>query len=114
MQKLSWVLLNNDWHLIYNKIILGTANGGVFRNKVIKNYLKENNIDHITGGPYNLQHQGAVEAFNKTIQDFFYQLRIIKRKKFCLVDSINGFLIYYNERRHSTNCSSMYPTHPLN
>ena len=31
---------------------------------------KENNIDHITGGPYNQQHQGAVEVFNKTIQDF--------------------------------------------
>ena len=31
---------------------------------------KENNIDHITGGPYNPQHQGAVEVFNKTIQDF--------------------------------------------
>ena len=33
------------------------------------NYLK-NNIDHITGGPYNQQHQGAVEMFNKTIQNF--------------------------------------------
>ena len=36
-----------------------------------ENYLEENNIDHITGGPYNPQHQGAVEVFNKTIQDFF-------------------------------------------
>ena len=50
--------------------ILHLDNGGEFRNKVIENYLKENNIDHITGGPYNPQHQGAVEAFNKTIQDF--------------------------------------------
>ena len=43
--------------------------------------LKENNIDHITGGPYNPKHQGAVEVFNKTIQEFLYQLRIFKRKK---------------------------------
>ena len=33
-------------------------------------YLKENNIDHIIKGPYNSQHQGSVEAFNKTIKDF--------------------------------------------
>ena len=48
-----------------------TDNGGEFRNKVIENCLKENNIDHIAWGPNNPQHQGAVEAFNKTIQDFF-------------------------------------------
>ena len=44
----------------------------------MENYLEENNIDHITGGPYNPQHQGAVEVLNKTIQDFWYQQRIIK------------------------------------
>ena len=45
-------------------------NGEEFRNKVMKNYLKENNIDHIIEGPYNSQHQGVVEAFNKTIKIF--------------------------------------------
>ena len=34
----------------------------------MESYLKENNIDHITGGLYNSQHQGAVEALNKTIK----------------------------------------------
>ena len=38
---------------------------------MIENYLKENNIDHITEGLYNPQHQGDVEVFNKTINDFF-------------------------------------------
>ena len=37
---------------------------------MMENYLKENNIDNIIGGAYNPQHQGAVEVFNKTIQDF--------------------------------------------
>ena len=46
-----------------------TDNGGEFKNKVME--LKINN-DHITWSPYNLQHQGAFEAFNKTIQDFLY------------------------------------------
>ena len=36
----------------------------------MENYLKENNIDHITGGRCNSQHQGAVEVFNKTIKIF--------------------------------------------
>ena len=42
--------------------------------------LKENNIDHIAWGPYNPKHQGVVKVFNKTIQDFLYQLRIVKEK----------------------------------
>ena len=36
----------------------------------MENYLKENIIDHIIEGPYNSQHQGAVEAFNKTFKIF--------------------------------------------
>ena len=36
----------------------------------MENYLKENNVDHIIGDPYNSQHQGAVEASNKTIKIF--------------------------------------------
>ena len=45
-------------------------NGEEFRNKVMENYLKENNIDYIIEGPYNSQHQGVVEAFNKIIRFF--------------------------------------------
>ena len=36
----------------------------------MENYLKENNVDHIIEGPYYLQHQGAVEALNKTFKIF--------------------------------------------
>ena len=36
----------------------------------MENYLKENNVDHIIEGLYNSQHQGAVEAFNKTFKIF--------------------------------------------
>ena len=46
-------------------------NGEEFRNKAIKNYLKENNVDHITGGSYNPHHQKAVGAFNKTFKIFY-------------------------------------------
>ena len=47
--------LDNDWK---------------FRNKVMENYLKENNVDNIIGVPYNSQHQGSVKSFNKTIKIF--------------------------------------------
>ena len=64
------MLLNNDWHLILKPKILHLDNGWKFRNKVIKNYLNENNIDNIIEVPYNSQYQGAVEEFNKTIKIF--------------------------------------------
>ena len=50
--------------------MLHLDNGWKFRNKVIQNSLKENNIDYIIEGPYNSQHQGAVESFNKAIKIF--------------------------------------------
>ena len=67
----------------------------------MENYLKVNNIDHITKDPYNSQHQGAVKAFNKTIKIFDISSGSSKGK-FCLVDFINDLLIYYNDRSHNT------------
>ena len=63
-------------------------------------YLKENNVDHIIGDPYNSQHQGAVEAFNKTIKIFYISQG--SSRDFFLVDSINDFLKYFYNRSHNT------------
>ena len=60
-QKLTYFLKPKMLHL---------DNGWKFRNKVIQNCIKENNIDYIIEGPYNSQHQGAVEALNKTFKIF--------------------------------------------
>ena len=54
----------------FTSYLLHLDNGEEFRNKVMENYLKENNIDHIIEGPYNSHHQGAVEALNKTFKIF--------------------------------------------
>ena len=48
----------------------------------MKNYLKENNIDLITGGTFNPQHQEAVETFNRTIQDFLISAKDHQGKNF--------------------------------
>ena len=87
-------------YILFKTKNLHLDNDEEFRNKVMKNYLKENNIDHITEGPYNSQHQGTIEAFIKLSRFLIY----VKdhQGKFCLVDSINDFLIYYNNRRHNT------------
>ena len=38
----------------------------------MKVFLKSQKIKYIRGSPYHPQSQGAVEGFNKTIQDFLY------------------------------------------
>ena len=57
-------------YILFKTKKLHLDNGEEFRNKVMANYLKENNIYHIIEGPYNSQHQGAVEALNKTFKIF--------------------------------------------
>ena len=44
-------------YILFKTKNLHLDNGEEFRNKVMENYLKENNIDHIFEGPYNSQHQ---------------------------------------------------------
>jgi len=48
---------------------IGSDNGREFKNSLIENYLKENNVDFIHGAPYNPHSQGVVERFHQTIKD---------------------------------------------
>ena len=52
-------------------IILQTDNGTEFKNSITNQFWFERSIQHIFRTPYNSQHQGAVEAFNRTVQNFF-------------------------------------------
>ena len=47
--------------------------------------------------------QRAVEVFNRTVQNHFILSKDHKKKKYNLEESINDFLIYYNDREHSTS-----------
>ena len=60
------------------------------------------------GVPYNLQHQGAVEAFNRTVQDLLTLARDHQGDRYNLEYSISDFLLYYNYRKHSTTKVAPY------
>ena len=59
-------------------------------------------MQHIYGVPYNPQHQGDVDVYNRTVQDFLTLAKDQKIDSYNLEDSIANFLLYYNGRRHST------------
>ena len=92
----KWVTTNNilDW--------LQTDNGREFKNDILEKFCESKGIDRIYGVPYNPQHQGAVEAFNNTVQNFLTPTKDHQKDRYNLEESINDFLIYYNDREHST------------
>ena len=87
---------------------LQTDNGSEFINEELKMYLSKNRIHHIRGSPYHLQSQGAVEAFNRTVQNYLYLAKDMNEDEFILEDSIRDFLLYYNNRVHTTTRYSPY------
>ena len=63
-----------------------TDNGKEFVNDKLKSFLDKQTIKHITGAPYHLLSQGAVEAFNRKIQNFNILQKIWKKNSFYLED----------------------------
>ena len=82
--------------------ILHTDNGAEFKNKLIKSYWEGKGIYFVNGTPGHLQSQGAIEAFNKTVQNFLILAKDAQKDKFNLEHSIANFLMYYNQRKHTT------------
>ena len=88
--------------LIGKPDILQTDNGGEFNNEEMKVFLKNQKIEYIRGSPYHPQSQGAVEGFNRTIQNFLYLSKDMNLDEFNLNNSVYDFCMYYNNRIHST------------
>ena len=61
-------------------------------------YLIKNKIYHICGSPYHPQSQRAVEAFNRTVQNYLYLVKDMNEDEFIPEDSILNLLLYYNNR----------------
>ena len=89
-------------------MILQTNNGAELRNKIINQFCYERNVQQICGVPYIPQYQGAVEAINRTVQDFLALAKDQQMDSYNWEDSIADFLLYYNDRRHSTTKVAPY------
>ena len=68
----------------------------------MKKFLEQNNIQYVRGSPYHPQSQGAVESFNRTIQNFLYLAKDMQGSEFDLNDSVYDFIMHYNNRIHTS------------
>ena len=83
-------------------------NRGEFSSRESKQFLLKQNIDQKFGPPYRPKCQETVESLNKTIQKFLEMAKYHKKDKYDLEDCVNDFLIYYNNRKHSTTGIAPY------
>ena len=83
-------------------------NGEEFSSREFKQFLLIYNIEHKFGPPYQPKWQGALESFNKTIQVFLVMAKYLLKEYYYFEDFINDFLIYYNNRKHSTTGIAFY------
>ena len=98
-----------SWLTTHNKSdIIQSENRKEFTSREFKQFLAKLNIQQIFGMPYNPKSQGVVKIFNKTIKKFLESAKYYKKEKFDLEDSINDFLCYYNNKKHSTTQTSPY------
>ena len=88
--------------------MIQSDNGEEFSRREFKQFLLKQNIDQKFGPPYLPKCQGAVKSLNKTIQKFLEIAKYHKKDKYDLEDCVNEFLIYYNNRKHSTTGIAPY------
>ena len=75
--------------------ILHTDNEAEFKNKLIKSYWEGKGIYFANVTPGHPQSQGAIEAFNKNVQNFHILAKAAQKDKFNLEYSIADFLKNY-------------------
>ena len=61
--------------------LIQSDNGKEFTNKTLNAYLEGIDVKHLYGSPYHPQSQGAIEAFNKTVQNLCQQHMIMQRTR---------------------------------
>ena len=86
--------------------LIQSDNGKEFTNKTLNVYLEGIDVMHLYGSPYNFQSQGAIEAFNKTVQKSLsaaYDNAEDEKLDLDLEMNLFNFLHYYNcKREHTT------------
>ena len=88
--------------------LIQSYNGSEFSSREFKQFLLKYNVKHKFGPPYRTKWQGAVESFNRTIQVFLEMAKYQLKENYDLEDFVNDFLIYYNNRKHSTTGIAPY------
>ena len=68
----------------------------------MKDFLKHQGIKYIRGSPYHHQSEGAVEGFNKSVQNFLCLAKDMHKDKFDQNDSKYDFCMHYKNRKHTT------------
>ena len=86
---------------IYASQDFPTDNWAEFKNKLIKSYWEGKIIYFVNITLGYLQSQDAIEAFNKTVQNFLILAKDAQKDKFNLEHSIADFFMYYNKRKHT-------------
>ena len=78
-----------------------TDNGREFRNKLLENYCKLNNININHERPFHPQSQGCIESFNKQIKNPLENRFFENPKKLSKYTALSEIIQLYNERIHS-------------
>ena len=81
--------------------MIQSDNGGELNNDLMKDFLKHQGIENVSSSPYHPQSQGAIEGFNRIMQNFLYLAKDIHGDEFDLNDSIFDFCIHYSNRKHT-------------
>ena len=96
------LLCIKDFFGIYGKPkSLGSDNGREFKNKLIEDYLKNNNIKFVHGFPYKPNSQGVVEIVHKTIKTGLILRKLDRNKNFDLKEALEDTVKSYNDTIHS-------------
>ncbi len=82
-------------------------NGPCFISGALKDYLRQNMIDHIRGAPYHPMTQGKIERFHRSmknvvlLRNYFYPWE--------LEQSIAAFVKYYNHQHYHESLDNLVP-----
>ena len=82
--------------------ILQVDNGTEFKNSLLDNYCKSNNIKLMLFTPYHPQTNSGCEAVNKEIRKYIYNEFINNKGEFNIEDSLFNITKLHNNKIHST------------
>ncbi len=77
-------------------------NGKEFDNAEMRLFCQNNNIKYIKSSPYHPQTNGSVEIIHKLEKDYLYNKKKQLGNYFDLEISLAEFVIYHNNKKHST------------